>query len=698
MKSTKFIAVLLSLLLVFSLASFASAADTYDTADATVFTFTDSGVTAEEGAYDGYKIEGTALTISGAGTYVVRGTCSDGSITVKKGTTGVVLILDGLTLTSSDTAPICCNKSTAVTIVAAKGSVNELTDSETNNDDNYPDNENAENAVIKTKDGSQVVLCGEGTINIVAYGKNGVKGGATTEDEGEACLTIRDLTLNITSYVNDGLKADQELNIESGTITVSAADDGIKSDLVLNIGAQGTDGPTIHVENAYEGIEGAMINIYSGTITVHAEEDGVNAANSDLTDYSYALNIYGGTLYVDAGTGDGLDSNGSLDISGGTVTVLSSAGGDNAPLDSETAFTLSGGTVLAIGASGMVQNPTSASIPYVSFGAGGMMGGPGMGGEMGGQPGDFTQGGEMPAQGNEGGMGGQPGGASMISIQAGDAITIVDENGDVIASALAARAADYVFFASPALSENESYTLLVNGTEAASAAASTQGGMGGPGMGGQPGEMPGNPGEMPGNPGEMPGQPGEMPGNPGEMPGNPGMGSRFSDVNASAYYAQAVDWAVREGITSGTGASTFSPDAACTRAQIVTFLWRAAGSPKATGENPFSDVSSSAYYYDAVLWAVENGITAGTSATAFSPDAACTRAQIVTFLWRAAGSPKTTGENPFTDVSSSNYAYDAILWAVENGVTAGTSASAFSPSAACTRGQIVTFLWRAQGK
>ncbi|MBQ3878679.1 MAG: S-layer homology domain-containing protein, partial [Oscillospiraceae bacterium] len=110
------------------------------------------------------------------------------------------------------------------------------------------------------------------------------------------------------------------------------------------------------------------------------------------------------------------------------------------------------------------------------------------------------------------------------------------------------------------------------------------------------------------------------------------------------------------------------------------------------------DVSSSAYYYDAVLWAVENGVTAGTSASTFSPDAACTRAQIVTFLWRAAGSPKTTGENPFTDVSSSNYAYDAILWAVENGVTAGTSASAFSPSAACTRGQIVTFLWRAQGK
>ena len=170
--------------------------------------------------------------------------------------------------------------------------------------------------------------------------------------------------------------------------------------------------------------------------------------------------------------------------------------------------------------------------------------------------------------------------------------------------------------------------------------------------------------------------------------------NRFTDVPSGAYYEDAVAWAVENGITSGTSETTFSPDASCTRAQMVTFLWRAAGSPKAGGSSPFTDVSADAYYYDAVLWAVENGITAGTSATTFSPDAAVTRAQTVTFLWRAAGAPKAGDSNPFADVSADAYYYDAVLWAVENGITSGTSATAFSPNADCTRAQIVTFLFR----
>ena len=172
---------------------------------------------------------------------------------------------------------------------------------------------------------------------------------------------------------------------------------------------------------------------------------------------------------------------------------------------------------------------------------------------------------------------------------------------------------------------------------------------------------------------------------------------RFTDVDSGAWYAGAVNWAVSEGITAGTSATTFSPDAPCTRAQVVTFLWRAAGSPKATGSNPFTDISAGAYYYDAVLWAVEKGITVGTSAATFSPDTVCTRAQIVTFLWRAAGSPAASGSNPFTDVSQGSYYYDAVLWAVSQGITAGTSATTFSPDTACTRAQAVTFLYRAAG-
>ena len=168
----------------------------------------------------------------------------------------------------------------------------------------------------------------------------------------------------------------------------------------------------------------------------------------------------------------------------------------------------------------------------------------------------------------------------------------------------------------------------------------------------------------------------------------------FVDVSGGAYYEDAVLWAVREGITSGTTATTFSPGASCTRAQMVTFLWRAAGSPKASGSNPFRDVSADTYYYDAVLWAVENGITSGISADAFAPDAMVTRAQTVTFLYRAAGSPAAASGSSFSDVSGNAYYADAVSWAVEKGITSGTAAAAFSPDADCTRAQIVTFLYR----
>ena len=167
----------------------------------------------------------------------------------------------------------------------------------------------------------------------------------------------------------------------------------------------------------------------------------------------------------------------------------------------------------------------------------------------------------------------------------------------------------------------------------------------------------------------------------------------FKDVSNDAYYKDAVLWAVSKGITSGTTATTFSPNASCTRAQMVTFLWRAAGSPKASGSNPFGDVPADAYYYDAVLWAVENGITSGTSATTFAPDATVTRGQTAAFLYRAAGSPAASGSG-FSDVSSDAYYADAVAWAVQKGITSGTGNGRFSPDAACTRGQIVAFLYR----
>ena len=169
----------------------------------------------------------------------------------------------------------------------------------------------------------------------------------------------------------------------------------------------------------------------------------------------------------------------------------------------------------------------------------------------------------------------------------------------------------------------------------------------------------------------------------------------FVDAPASSYFYEAVMWAVENGVTTGISASRFDPDGICTRAQAVTFLWRAAGSPKPeTRTMPFTDVPVGSYYYDAVLWAVENGITKGTSNTTFSPNDTCTRAQIVSFLWRSEKTPVASSRNPFTDVKPGAYYLDAVLWVVESGITKGTTAMKFSPDADCTRAQIVTFLWR----
>ena len=179
---------------------------------------------------------------------------------------------------------------------------------------------------------------------------------------------------------------------------------------------------------------------------------------------------------------------------------------------------------------------------------------------------------------------------------------------------------------------------------------------------------------------------------------DPTPGTGFVDVKPGSYYEEPVDWAVEKGITTGTSSTTFDPNGICTRAQAVTFLWRAAGSPTATTtELPFTDVPAGSYYEQAVLWAVETGVTKGTSETTFSPNADCTRAQIVTFLWRAQGTPAATAADPFTDLKPGAYYIDAVLWAVEKGITTGTTATTFSPNADCTRAQIVTFLYRCLG-
>ena len=170
----------------------------------------------------------------------------------------------------------------------------------------------------------------------------------------------------------------------------------------------------------------------------------------------------------------------------------------------------------------------------------------------------------------------------------------------------------------------------------------------------------------------------------------------FVDVAPNKYYSEAVDWAVEKGITNGLDKSHFGPQQACTRGQIVTFLWRAAGEPVVSGNVGFVDVAPGSYCYEAVKWAVANGITKGTDATHFSPNATCTRGQVVTFMYRAEGEPAVGGNVGFVDVAPGSYCYEAVKWAVANGITKGTDATHFSPNATCTRGQVVTFLYRAQ--
>jgi hypothetical protein len=171
----------------------------------------------------------------------------------------------------------------------------------------------------------------------------------------------------------------------------------------------------------------------------------------------------------------------------------------------------------------------------------------------------------------------------------------------------------------------------------------------------------------------------------------------FNDVAPGSFFYEPVMWAIENGITNGTSATTFGPNDQCMRAHVVTFLWRAVGSPEPTRtDNPFVDVKPTDFYYKPVLWAVENGITSGMDATHFGPTAYCNRAQVVTFLYRTMGNPTVgAATNPFTDVAAGSFYEKPVLWAVENGVTAGLSATSFGPNSICNRAQIVTFLYRA---
>ena len=508
----------------------------------TTFTFTETGINTLSGSEDAYKIEGNDLTIKESGVYIITGNCSDGSVTVKKGTTGVTLILQDLTLASSTGAPICINKENTDTTIVINGT-NTLTDNEDPADEESTDEEVADafdGAALKLKDDGDLTITGTGTLNINGVCKNGIKGGDNATINIGASATDS-FTLNVTAS-NDGISGDGAdgvagLNIIGGNVNVSAADDGIKSDYILNIGQSGsTAGATINVTNSTEGIEGATVNLYGGTGNIVSSDDGINAANSDLTDYSYSLNIYGGTWYVNAG-GDGIDSNGTVLVSGGVTDISSSTQNDNNPIDwgENSSITVNGGTIIGIGMGGMQQGFTSGN--YVFFGTGGMNGGmnggmPGgmNGGQPSGMPSDMSGNTSGRPSGMPGGMsGGMPGGMNSgqpsdmsggmpsgipsdmsgemsqqgsVSLNAGDSVSILDASGNTIYTTTVKKSANSVIFASPLLTSGSTYTLSVNGTAVATATTN------GSGSGFVPSGNEGNPSGESGNEGTPSGESG----------------------------------------------------------------------------------------------------------------------------------------------------------------------------------------------
>lgn len=421
--------------------------------------FSNDGITAADDS--GLSIDGTSLTITAAGTYLLSGSCEDGSVKVQKGTTGVVLMLDGLTLSSQTTAPLICAKSTEVTIEAAAGTINMLSDTEANNDssnDSNTENNNAEgndsetesgndassnstaeNAVIKCKDGSQVVLCGTGELILQANGKNGIKSGASTETEGDASLTIRELTLTIDAPVNDAVNVESILNVENGTLEISAGDDALHSDGELNIGADGTDGPSISITSCYEGLEGTVVNIFSGDIDLQSTDDCINAADSNQSNRDFQINITGGSITASTSNGDGFDSNGDLIISGGSVAVWTANAADNEPLDADGTVTISGGTVLAAGESSGMGIHLEASQPCVIF------------------SGDSSEGGGF---------------RQTALLTNGSSFSILSDDQTTLYSAEAMCSVSYIIFSSPDLTEIGSCMLSSEDTETTSSAQS----------------------------------------------------------------------------------------------------------------------------------------------------------------------------------------------------------------------------------
>lgn len=767
-------------------ASACAASSSYTTANATLIRFTDAAAKAS-GKYSGCEIDGTDVSITAAGAYVFSGDCNNGSITVKKGVTGVTIVLNGLTLTNDDSAAITLNKTAEASLIAAAGTTNTVADTEGSND---------ENAAVKVKSGAALAIGGTGALTVDGNAKNGIKGAA------DAVITVAEVKLNINA-ADDGLSCDDELNItggtlsitaggdavkaspdtgenpdttslgnvtiSGGTLTLSAAEDGIQADGDLTIsggtfhvktngghttaltddsasckgfkagktltvtggtltvdsaddalhagtdvtisggtltlatgddgvhadndlvigtkGASSTSTPRINITASYEGLEGTTVNVYSGDIDVAASDDGVNAANSTLGERSdkYAISIAGGDLYIDAGS-DGLDSNNDINITGGKVEVYGADAMMDAAIDYDGTFTLSGGTLFGAG-----MEPSAGTQAYIAVGetspsGGGMGGGPnGQGGGQGMTPpgdangsngnrptppsfsgntstdGTFTP----PTKPSGGKADGKPSGnlpnrESALGIKEGSVITVQDSSGKTLYTATALGSMSSVIFSSADIKEDETYTVLVDGTSVGTAEAklgtadsSSSMSTFKPGQGGQPNQN-----------------------------GSQATVGSFKDVPQNSWFASAVQYVTSSSLMNGTSSTAFSPNASMSRGMLMTVLARYAGE---------STEGGTVWYEKGMSWAKNKGISDGSA-----PNRNITREQLAAMLYRYAGEPDGAADlSAYTDAGSvSAYAEKAVQWCVKNGILTGKTSSTLAPKATATRAECAAMLQR----
>ena len=721
----------------------------YTSSNATLISFTDSAVTAD-GKYSGYEIEGTDVSITAAGTYVFSGDCDDGSITVKKGVTGVTLVLNGLTLTNADSAAITLNKTAEAALIAAAGSENTVADTAGAND---------ENAAVKVKSGASLSLSGTGTLTACGNVKNGIKGAS------DAVITVDEMTLNIEA-ADDGLSCDDELTIKGGRVNITAGGDAVKA-------SPDTD----DTENPDTTSLGS-VTISGGTITLEAAADGIQA-DGDLT-------ISGGTFAVTANGGHttaisdedasckGLKAGKTLTVSGGTFTVDSA---DDALHANDV--TVSGGTLtLASGDDAVhadndlvvgVQGSSSTSTPKINITA-----------SCEGLEGTTVSvySGDIDVVASDDGVNaanselGEHSDKFAINIAGGDLYIDagsdgLDSNNDISITGgrVEVYGADAMMDA--AIDYDGTFTLSGGtlfgagmepgaGTQAYIAVGETSpsGGMGGGANGGQgmtpPSDANGTAGTTNGNPptppanadgsttppsGDQNGQNGQQSGARPEKPSNEGgqqggkptnresalgikkgsvitvqdadgrtlytataLGSMSSVIFSSSDIKEGETYTVLvDGASVGTATAKLGTSSSSSGSLVPDRNGGQPGSDQQNGVSGFQDVGQNDWFASAVRYVTGKSLMNGKSTTAFAPNENMSRAMLATVLYRMSGET-AEADSSFRDVSSSACYAAAVNWASSEGIVNGTGADAFSPNASITREQLAAMLYRYAGE